>query len=192
MYLGYAEERRQLLNAAHRDLARFPDIGDSNYRTLRNRLASTIKQIRQIAVSDTRPPSPSITIEKPPPYATTSEQIDAIGTYLKIEHVPQDVLLSHNDTRLESSCSWITAKPSFLKWLETTESRYFWLRGPPGCGKSILSSHIVEYLKDSPVCSHFFKAGEKATTSVGGFLRSMAYQMAVVSPAIQASLYQLS
>lgn len=189
MGLGYAEERRQLLNTAHRELARFPDSGDSNYRSLRNRLASTVQQIRQDMLSITRSPSPLAANEKPP---TVSEQIDAIRTYLKIEQVPEDVLVSHNETRLESSCSWITESPSFLEWLETAESRYFWLKGPPGCGKSILASHIVEHLKDSPVCSHFFKAGEKATTTVSGFLRSIAFQMAKVSPAIQESLYQLS
>lgn len=193
MTLGYAEERRQLLNAGHRELARFPNSEDSNYRSLRNRLASTIQQIRQDILARSQPPSPPLEpgakSHEPP---TAEKQLDEIRRYLKVEQDPEDVLLTHNDTRLESSCSWITTKPSFTQWLETNESRYFWLKGPPGCGKSILASHIVEYLKDSPVCSHFFKAGERETTSISGFLRSMAYQMARVNPEIRESLHQLA
>ena len=179
---GYAEERRQLLNAAHRELARFPSSDDSNYRSLRNRLASTIQEIRQDSLPAIEPSSrSSVGDERLPQHCSPDEQVNRIRAYLRIEQVPEDALSTHNDIRMKSSCSWITRKPSFLQWLGNATPRYFWLKGPPAFGKSTLASYMIEYLKESPVCYHFFKAGERETTSVSGFLRSMAYQMAKAS-----------
>ena len=212
---GYAEERPQLLNANHRDLVKFENVDDSNYRSLRNRLASTVQQIRDEIETDGRtvqaegcsgPEEPPLAPPAAKPISmepwtqflqassTTLEQLEAVRTYLSLGHSPDDALLSRNDARLEGSCSWLSAKASFHQWQHSPEHRYFHLKGPPACGKSIISSYIVDLLRasGSPVCYYFFKAGEKTAPNTSTFLRSMAYQMARANSPIREALFQLS
>lgn len=44
---GYPDERVQTLNADHRSICKFDSPDDSNFRTLRNRLASTVNDIER-------------------------------------------------------------------------------------------------------------------------------------------------
>ncbi|KAI1424639.1 WD40-repeat-containing domain protein [Xylaria sp. FL1777] len=193
--LGYAEERPQLMNANHRGLVKFESIHDSNFRSLRNRLASTVQQIR--GESQTNQPLPLILdpmfLEmRPQPYQINSQQLETIGEYLGIDESYNDRLSSLDDTRLEGSCSWLTAKPSFQKWQYSNTTRYFHLKGAPAVGKSTIASYVIDHLHDSPTCYYFFKGGEKIASSLCSFLCSIAYQMAKVNPDIRDALFQLS
>lgn len=193
--LGYAEERTQLLNATHINLAKFESVEDSNYRSLRNRLAATVQQIRSVSKLQQQMPfieEETVLHEEPSSYETSEEQMGAISNYLSLDYIPEEILLTLDDTRLKGSCSWLTFKPKFQEWLNSDTPRYFWLKGPPACGKSILASYVIDYLKDSPTCYYFFKTGEKVIPSLSSFLRSMAYQMARTNPAVREALFQLS
>jgi hypothetical protein len=44
---GYPDERIQALNADHRKICKFDNPNDTNFRTLRNRLASTVEEIEK-------------------------------------------------------------------------------------------------------------------------------------------------
>ena len=44
---GYPDERIQALNADHRNICKFDNPNDTNFRTLRNRLASTVEEIER-------------------------------------------------------------------------------------------------------------------------------------------------
>ena len=201
--IGYAEERLQLLNANHRDLAKFESPSDSNYRSLRNRLASTVQQIRQeIQESQISLPPPDLTLSElpnllnlpnlPDLYQSTANEMEEIARYLSVDQSAEDNLSSLNDTRLNGSCSWLTAKPSFQEWWSSLAPRYFWLKGAPASGKSVLASYIIEYLKENPTCYYFFRKGDKTGNNLSSFLRSMAFQMAQTNPAIRSALFQLS
>ncbi|RKL39818.1 hypothetical protein BFJ72_g6545 [Fusarium proliferatum] len=212
--LGYAEERPQLLNANHKNLIKFRDITDTNYRSLRNRLAATMEQIRanivtidkaeNHGVKDQKGKSPILSPNPnnrtlPEPlllYHNTpdDEQLKAIYRYLSMDYGPEEALLSLDDTRLEGSCSWLPAKPSYQEWLRAPAPRYFYLKGAPASGKSIMSSYIIRCLKqdERPTCYYFFKAGEKTAPNLSIFLRSMAYQMATVNPTIRDALFYLA
>lgn len=214
---GYAEERVQLLNANHRDLAKFESVNDSNYRSLRNRLASTVQQIRdelqklqelkehQPLLFDPkehqplplRPLDPEPDLGEVPSLSrfqssNEHEQMEIIGAYLSIDQSPDDNLSSLDDTRLKGSCSWLPAKDSFQEWRSSSTPRYFWLKGAPASGKSTIASYVIEYLKGSPICYYFFKTGEKMAPDLSSFLCSMAYQMARVNPVVRGALFQLS
>ena len=43
----YPDERIQALNANHRDICKFDSPNDTNFRTLRNRLAATVEDIER-------------------------------------------------------------------------------------------------------------------------------------------------
>jgi len=206
------------MNANHRGLAKFETPNDANYRSLRNRLVSTVQQIREgpsvpLALpnvpempEDDDPPAepepsppeappeaPPVVPEDLPSSGQIQEQIEAIGTYLSIDEDPDDILSSLNDTRLKGSCEWISLKPSFQEWRRSETPRYFWLKGPPASGKSNIASHIIEDMRDSkPVCYYFFKTGDKVTPNLSRFLRSMAYQMCRVNSVVRGALFALS
>lgn len=169
---GYAEERPQLLNAAHRDLAKFPSTEDSNYRSLRNRLAATMRQIKDGAPQKKLPPGPASdhgVVERDFRIDDRAGQIEAIRAYLKIEEAPEDTLSVLGEIRLQGSCSWFTTKATFREWQKPATPRYFWLTGAPACGKSILATHVIEHLGSNPTCYHFFKAGERVATVSAAF-----------------------
>jgi hypothetical protein len=202
--IGYAEERIQLLNANHRDLAKFETTSDSNYRSLRNRLASTVDQIRMDTDeirTGTGFPSPAACTKSPNPpslpslpvlYQGRANEIEEIAKYLSIDPSADEKLSTLNDTRLNGSCSWLTNKASFQEWWSSSAPRYFWLKGAPASGKSMLASYIIKYLEGSPVCYYFFKKGDKTDNNLSSFLRSMAMQMAQKNPAIRSAIYHLS
>ena len=48
MRIGYPDERIQFMNADHRGICKFDTPKDPNYRTLRNRLASTVEDIERV------------------------------------------------------------------------------------------------------------------------------------------------
>lgn len=88
---------------------------------------------------------------------------------------------------------WLSPDPDYeeVDPLATTQvnpnSRFLWLYGPPGSGKSIASGHTINYLESNnfDVSYYFFKAGSNST--VAHLLLSLAYQMAEASFEIRQS-----
>ncbi|KAI4654839.1 uncharacterized protein J4E78_007016 [Alternaria triticimaculans] len=202
--LGYAEERIQLLNANHRDLAKFETKLDSNYRSLRNRLASTIDQIRLEMQKQTTPsnfssmeigiktPDASVLLSLPELYQSRANEMEEIAKYLSIDASDDKRLSTLNNTRMTGSGSWLTNRTSFREWRSPPAPRYFWLKGTPASGKSMLASYVIEFLQDSPVCHYFFNKGDKTDNNVSSFLRSMALQMAQINPVVRSAIFRLS
>ncbi|KAI0521675.1 WD40-repeat-containing domain protein [Xylaria bambusicola] len=192
--LGYTEERPQLMNTNHRGLAKFDSVNDSNYRSLRNRLASTVQQIREergvykpVTIdAESEVPDP------PPLYKPDSEQLRHIAQYLGVDRSYDDRLSSINDTRLDGSCRWLIGKASFQDWKSSLTHHYFCLKGAPASGKSTIASYVIQHLQENPTCFYFFKAGDKKTSGLSSFLRSMAFQMALVNFDIREAIFKLS
>lgn len=63
--------------------------------------------------------------------------------YLKVSDSAEDILLSLEKRRFEGSCRWLTQREQF---------REFWLRGKPATRESVMASHVITYLNDSPCC----------------------------------------
>ncbi|TIA08966.1 WD40 repeat-like protein [Aureobasidium pullulans] len=183
--LGYTEEASQLLNANHTDLTKFLAEDDQNYRTVRNRLAMTMENIRKT--------SKTFGTALPPVSRGRflDAQLDKLRSYLNISTAPEDILSSIPDVRVDGSCEWLTNKRSFKDWLESRSPRYLWLEGSPGTGKTMLSTHVIHQLRDDPVCYHFFGGGEHQASSLGSFLSSIAYQMAKVNSDVRNALLEL-
>lgn len=184
------EERSQHLNANHRNLVRFESEDDSNYRSVRNRLESTVGMIK--AETKNLPgPMPMVDVAKDAE-AQFEEQMRKIHEYLKVSQSSEDILSSLDERRLDGTCRWLTQKESFTEWQYSEDRRYFWLQGKPATGKSVMASHVVYHLQDSPCCYHFFKYSETSTTSISAFLRSMAYQLAHINADVRNAIYSLT
>jgi hypothetical protein len=72
--------------------------------------------------------------------------------------------------------------------------KVLWLNAPPGTGKSILSSFVIQYLRNLGVgcCYFFFRFGDQKKRSIGSFLRSFAFQAAQFIPEFRRHLEDLS
>lgn len=173
--LGYTEERVQVLNADHRSICKYETPLDSNFQTIRNRLAATVHEITE---NDTKG------MQK-----TRREQMRILSSYLNIADAPVDDLMAFEEQKLQGSCEWLTKKASYQDWQYNDDSpKYFWLRGKPAMGKSMLSSHVIQHLEGTQCSYFFFKHQDRLRSSLAVFLRSMAYQMASSNRSVREQL----
>lgn len=82
--------------------------------------------------------------------------------------------LHHNGTGV-----WLLENPVFRSWY--SESRqHIWLHGLAGCGKTVLSTIVLDYLakgNDSPILNFFFDFSDTKKQTYENMLRSLAFQL---------------
>jgi WD40 repeat protein len=170
--MNYPNERRTYLNANHRDVARFSLRKDPAYLTIRNALATIIESKRSIRKSSKQ--------------RVDFDQVEALSSFLGVSDAPHDDMLAQESVRLPRTCDWLLEKDGFKQWQNASLSNSLWIRGRPGAGKSVLSAHIINHLRkqSQDCCFYFFTQGDTIKASINSFLRSMAWQMAMLHPAI--------
>ena len=112
--------------------------------------------------------------------------------FLGVFEGPEDDLMAVQEAQTSGSCEWFTMGKSFETWqdADSTSSRVLWLSGNPAVGKSILAGHVIRCLEDLNFdCSyHFFKYRNESRSTVSGFLRSIAYQMALTNTRVREQI----
>jgi WD40 repeat protein len=178
--MNYVNERKMYLNANHRDVARFASTNDPSYLAVRNSLAAYIESKRGSQLSQGQ--------------RVEGDRLEALNTFLGLCEAPEGDLMSQDDTRVPGSCDWFLHKPSFEQWLDSSCSQLLWLRGRPGAGKTVLTSHIINHLRDlgRDCCFFFFKGEDKSKVSINSFLRSLAWQMAQLHGDILSAVLDLA
>jgi hypothetical protein len=94
---------------------------------------------------------------------------------------------STNFNRAREKChpgtgSWVFEHPAFLDWQEGNR-KFLWLHGIPGCGKTILSSIIINHLRSNqidatfPTLMFFFDFTDASKQSVASLVRSLTAQL---------------
>ena len=84
----------------------------------------------------------------------------------------------------DGTCSWIMHQNWFTSWLlkEDGEPHVLWISGPPGAGKSVLASYIMDAIRkqrgDNSCQYHAFGFSDQSTRSASYLFRSLAYQAA--------------
>ena len=115
--------------------------------------------------------------------------------YLDVSGKPEDDLIDLQETRMEGSCEWLAEKASFQRWLDPQPKspRIYWINANPATGKSVLSGYIIDHLESLKLsCSYyFFRHGDKVKSSLSGFLKSIAYQMASANTQVREKLVSL-
>lgn len=65
------------------------------------------------------------------------------------------------DRPVPGTCTWILSHPKYKEWLDVQSSTILWVSANPGCGKSVLTSFLVEFQTiNNPcatICYFFFK-----------------------------------
>jgi len=84
------------------------------------------------------------------------------------------------ERRQEGSGLWFLQNDVFEKW-KTRRNSFLWLYGIPGCGKTILSSTIIEDLKRTlprkPLLYFYFDFNDEGKQTLEGMVRSLMSQL---------------
>ena len=98
--------------------------------------------------------------------------------------------------RLEGSCQWVTQQTWFMHWQQgrlESQSDIIWLNGPPGTGKSVISTFIIDQIRQSghSCYYYFFKSSDASKRSLERCLLSIAYQISLTERAVRDRLLKL-
>ncbi|KAF9773963.1 hypothetical protein IL306_008100 [Fusarium sp. DS 682] len=179
--IGAAHEHVNPLNADHLGVSKFESPEDPNYILIKNSLAKAAEDILGDMFQEK--------------FNEYSQQLSTLEAYLLIQQYPDDDLNAVEGKKIPGSCGWITELQSFTTWKDSADysMMVYWLSGQPGAGKSVLAAHVIKSLQTSgfDTCYYFFREGRKAQQTVSSFLRSLAYQMATLHPAVREALHNL-
>ncbi|KAJ5740916.1 Pfs NACHT and Ankyrin domain protein [Penicillium malachiteum] len=81
--------------------------------------------------------------------------------------------------RYEGTGAWLLESPVFQSW-HSGSRQQLWLHGLAGCGKSVLSTTVIDHLAEennSLILSFFFDFNDVAKQTLDGMLRSLAFQL---------------
>ncbi|KAJ9497212.1 hypothetical protein H2202_007369 [Exophiala xenobiotica] len=177
--LGYSNERTMYLDANHREVCKFENQQEHNYRAVRNALAEVLQGWKKITG-----------VKR---VNTNVEHQQWLNDSLDIEDAPEDDYLRAKAYRLPGSCEWIALRSAFQTWRDEGRPQLYWVTAKPGAGKSVLCGKVLESLRaEGKTCAfYFFTHGDKLESTMGRFFRSMAWQMASTNPAIFGPLSKI-
>ena len=177
--LGYPNETATYLNANHREMCKYATTTDTNYRTVRDALASIIDRLR---VHDNASRND-----------INHEQRRLLDGFLGVTDTPKDYFMDIDNLRLAGSCEWLIRKHSFQEWRDLPNAELYWISAKPATGKTMLSGKVIQHLMSltRDIAFYFFDYRNKAQTSISCFLLSMAGQMAYMHTEIMRTVLQI-
>ena len=92
---------------------------------------------------------------------------------------------ARNPPRATGTCDWFFTNPKYLRWREESNCTLLWLTADAGCGKSVLSSTIIDELRAQSsqqslagtVCHFFFTNDNKLQADAISALRALLHQL---------------
>ncbi|KAJ8113403.1 hypothetical protein ONZ43_g5162 [Nemania bipapillata] len=83
------------------------------------------------------------------------------------------------DLRHEDTCAWVLQDERFLNWHDSRNNALLWYNAPPGCGKSVLASAVIDYLArgEKKVAYFFYSFSKSSSRHVADGLRILALQL---------------
>lgn len=174
--LGYPNETAQPLNANHHDVCKFTDMEDPNYISVRGALRS----VAGLVVDNT-----NVSTEE-----ASVDSLEDIREYLAVAVTPADDATALRVVRREGTCEDFLTQKDFKQWIQAAEPCILWVSAPPGNGKSIQASLVIDHLLEQryTCCYYFFKYGDKSRRSISHCFRSLALQMASQIPAVRQTM----
>lgn len=96
---------------------------------------------------------------------------------------------SHLEKYSSSTTAWFLKSQTFLDW-ENGSLPHLWINGVPGCGKTVLTSSLLDACSNQ-VLYFFFDFRDSSKHSYDGLIRSLVYQLFKVRPSIRDDLKKL-
>lgn len=89
-----------------------------------------------------------------------------------------------NPERAEGTCNWFLAHPLYQQWLTSQSSSMLLVSADPGCGKSVLARHLVDYgvpsAESRTTCYFFFRDDSEDQRTAEAALRCILHQLLTV------------
>ena len=103
---------------------------------------------------------------------------DKLREVLEPSPFPEDFYNSFDKCRVPGTGDWLLEDSGLKSWIEG-DTRYLWLSGAPGVGKSFLATRLITWANDklSPSAYFYFRSNNPETRSVLQALRDVAYQL---------------
>ena len=92
-------------------------------------------------------------------------------------------LKNQNPIKVSGTCQWFLNHSKYQHWLGQPNSSLLWVSADPGCGKSVLSRHLVDLYsshteeKPGSICYFFFKDNSELTRSANHALCAILHQL---------------
>ncbi|KAK7710083.1 hypothetical protein SLS63_013049 [Diaporthe eres] len=180
--LGYPGEISKGLDADHHTVCKYGDREDPNYVTVRNFIRTQISNLLPRQKGGSRA---SIMSASP-------ADIRELEKLFSVTEATDSDYIAFRDRWTPGTCEWILSNSSFARWLDDPDpdARILWLHGAAGCGKSIMTSFIVNHLvENNKSCQYaFIRFGDQSKRSLSTTLRLLAFQVALVSPAFRQEI----
>lgn len=169
--MGYKEEEPCPLRADHHTVCKFTSEADLNYRIVRDTIKDLLEKVGKPIFKS--------------PLRHSLKVAEEIKKLLALSRTPIEDLDTLWGRWVSGTCTWITNDRAIQRWFEDlSTSHLVWYHAPPASGKSILSSYMIHHLQSNGHdCQyHFFNFGDQSRKSIGGMLKSLAYQISSVVP----------
>ena len=184
--LGYPGEKSIPLDADHHGVCKFSSRHDPNYVAVRDALESLV--MKAIEKGSSCSEGQVLRPTKPDPTISLEE-------LLSIPEPSERDYYFFRDRWTPGTCDWVLDLPEFKSWHEDSAScpRILWMHGDAACGKSVISSFIINHLSSRGLpCQYFFVRFEsKEKRSLAVMLRSLACQLSRRIPEYAEKLYEV-
>ncbi|KAH6619219.1 Alpha/Beta hydrolase protein [Chaetomium sp. MPI-SDFR-AT-0129] len=197
--LGLPGEHIQYLEADHRRICKFESPMCPNYLILKRAFVTISKALEAEGLFKRR--------------NSHAEPQKLVSSFLQVESRPDDICPAVAKISRRITCRWLTNDVVFQRWIQTSidrspdklhakaafpesnndRDRVLLLKGGPGSGKSVASSHVVKYLETRNLgCSYYYlNMNDETRSGIWGLLRSLAFQMAESIPDVQKAIVSL-
>ncbi|KAK6518961.1 hypothetical protein TWF281_003651 [Arthrobotrys megalospora] len=163
------------LYADHRDICRFENAESDNYKKV---LRAILEMADEITKRKTQKALSS---------AASDKSLDDLEKACMEQLNIVDIATAHQaylETYVDGTLQWLAINDKYIAWVSTTKASLLWVTGPPGCGKTIMSSYVSEILSEktmgsSIVCRFFCDARTKERQNFVNMLRSIIYQIVI-------------
>ncbi|KAK6332009.1 hypothetical protein TWF718_002547 [Orbilia javanica] len=163
------------LYADHRDICRFENAESDNYKKV---LRAILEMADEVGKQKSQKPMSS---------AASGKSLDDLERACMEQLNAIDIATAHQahlEVHVDGTLQWITTNNTYSAWVSAPKASLLWVTGPPGCGKTTLSSYVSECLSEeamgsSIVCRFFCNARVKESRDPIIMLRSIIYQILI-------------
>ena len=106
---------------------------------------------------------------------------------------PTSEFQRHLHSHVQGTGEWIFDTVQYHDWNKSESVGNLWIRGIPGCGKSVVAANVIrrlQQLNDAPVLFYFMRE-IIATNTPSGLLRDFCEKLLPSSPSLRFSLERL-
>lgn len=174
--LNLSNEKRIPIQANHRTMCRFSSADSQKYRPVWKAIEELAESARSGVTTNSA-------------FALSELQIEALQCLRKSDYEDYKESIA---SRAEGTCTWFLQHEKYLSWLKEENSAFLWLSADPGCGKTVLSSFLVDELKSDrsqatfPATICYFFCDDKIESQKDGaaVLCGLTHQLLCANPSL--------